>query len=90
MLFIMRTTISLEDQLATRVRREAAALGVSVSAFIAKTLDDALTRRKSAAPPKPFRLVTVGGNGPRPGIVLDRPGAIDAADDEIRFGRRDY
>ena len=88
MLFIMRTTISLEDQLATRVRREAAALGVSVSAFIAKTLDDALTRRKSAAPP--FRLVTVGGNGPRPGIDLDRPGAIDAADDEIRFGRRDY
>ena len=84
----MRTTISLDDRLATQVRREAAARGVSVSAFIARTLDDALKRRTLAEPPKPFRLIAVGGDGPRPGIDLDRPRAIDAADDEARFGRR--
>ena len=84
----MWTTISLEDQLAIQVRREAAARGVSVSAFIATVLDDALKRRASPEPPRPFRLITVGGEGPRPGIDLDRPRAVDTASDEAHFGRR--
>ena len=88
MLCIMRTTISLDDQLAARVRRAAAARAVSVSAFIARTLNDALTRSEPAVP-KPFRLVSVGGGGPRPGIDLDRPRALDVDDDERSFGRRD-
>ena len=83
----MRTTISLEDRLARQVRREAAARGVSVSAFIARTLDDALKQRERAEPP-PFRLVTVRGVRPRPGVDLDRPRALDAEDDEARYGRR--
>ena len=41
-----------------------------------------------AATGKPFRLITVGGDGPRPGIDLDRPRAIEVDDDEARFGRR--
>ena len=81
----MRTTISLEDRLAARVRREAAARGVSVSAFIAATLDDAIKRRTPSPAAKPFRLITVGGDGPRPGIDLDRPRAIETADDEADF-----
>ena len=85
----MRTTISLEDRLAARVRRAAAVRGVSVSAFIAQTLNDALTRREPVPPPKPFRLVSVGGGGPRPGIDLDRPRAIDVGDDEWGFRRRE-
>lgn len=85
---IVRTTISLDDRLATQVRREAAARGVSMSAFIARTLDDALKRRAPAEPPTPFRLITVGGNGPRPGVDLDRQRAIEAGADEARFGRR--
>ena len=88
MLCIMRTTISLDDRLAARVRRAAAVRGVSVSAFIADTLTDALTRTRAAAP-KPFRLVSVGGGGTRPGIDLDRPRALDVDDDERRFGRRE-
>ena len=47
----MRTTISLDNRLARQVRREAAARGVSVSAFIARTLDDALKQRERAEPP---------------------------------------
>jgi hypothetical protein len=39
-----RTTISLDDRLAEQVRRTAARRGMSVSAFIARTLDDALKR----------------------------------------------
>ena len=84
----MRTTISLDDQLARQVRREAAATGVSVSAFIARILDDALKRRGAAESPKPFRLIAVGASGRQPGIDLDRPRAIEIADDEARFGHR--
>ena len=69
-------TISLDDALAQSVRREAKARGVTVSAFIAAALDEALRRRESAATAQPFRLVTVRGSRPRPGIDLDRPRAL--------------
>ena len=84
---VMRMTISLEKRLAEQVHLEAAAQGISVSAVIARTLDDVLKRRKPASPPRPFRLITVGGGGSRPGIDLDRPRAIEAADDEGHAGR---
>ena len=83
----MRTTISLDDQLAKQVRRAAEARGMSVSAFIAKTLDDALKRREPSESP-PFRLVTVRGGHVRPGVDLDCPRALDSQDDEARFGHR--
>ena len=76
-----------DDRLARQVRREAAARGVSVSAFIAKTLDDSLKQRECAEAP-PFRLVTVRGVRPRPGVDLDQPRALDAEDDEARYGQR--
>ena len=82
----MRTTISLDDRLARQVRREAAARGVSVSAFIAVTLDDALKRRDRSEPP-PFKLLTVRGVRLRRGIDLDRPRALDAQEDEAKFQR---
>ena len=84
----MRITISLDDRLARRVRREAAAQGLSVSAFIGKTLDDAIKRREPTMD-RPFRLITVGGGGPSPGIDLDRPRGLAAAEEELRFGTGD-
>ena len=85
-LHTMRTTISLEDRLAMQVRSAAAKRGLSVSRFIADTLDDALKRREPD-PSRPFRLVTVGGEGPRSGIELDRPRTLDIADDEAEYRR---
>ena len=84
MLCIMRMTISLDDQLAKQVRREAATRGVSMSAFISTTLSDALKRRQLPEPP-PIQLVTVRGVHPQPGIDLDRTRALEAGDDETRF-----
>lgn len=84
MICIMRTTISMEDRLAEGVRREAAARGLSVSAFIAKTLDDAL-KRPEPTQARPFRLITVGGEGPRPGVDLDRPRELESREDEERY-----
>ena len=72
----MRTTISLDDQLAKQVRRAAEARGISVSAFISRTLDDALKRRETSEPP-PFRLVTVRGVHARHGVDLDRPRTLE-------------
>ncbi len=83
----MRITISLEDRLAEQVRRRAEEEGVSVSAFIARTLDDALKRMAPQTSP-PFRLVTVKGDGLHPGIELDRPRALVAEDDEAIFARQ--
>ena len=87
MLCIMRTTISLDEQLARQVRRAAEARGVSVSAFIAETLDDALKRPGPPASP-PFRLITVGGVRPVSGVDLDQPRALDVQDDEGRWGEK--
>ena len=42
----MRTTISLDGRLAKQVRRRAEAEGLSVSAFIGKTLNEALEVQK--------------------------------------------
>lgn len=79
----MRTTIVLEDRLAAQVRREAAARGVSVGTFIAATLDDAINRRSPSTTAAPFRVITVDGDGPRPGIDLDRPREIEMTDDKF-------
>lgn len=82
----MRTTISLDERLARQVRRSAAAQDLSVSAFIAKVLDDALKRRAPSEPP-PFRLVTVRNARIRPGVDLDSPRSLDSEDDRAQFGR---
>jgi len=84
----MRTSISLDDRLAERVRRGAADEGLSVSAFIARILDDAL-KRQEVPPAPPFRLVTVSGDGVYPEVDLDRPRTLIAAEDEARYGSRD-
>ena len=87
MLRTMRVTISLDDQLAKQVRCEAAVRGISVSAYISKTLSGALKSREPSEP-LPFQLVAVRGARPRPGIDLDRSRALDAEDDQARFKRR--
>ena len=82
---IVPTTISMEDRLAEEVRREAAARRMSVSALIARIVDDAL-KRPEPTEARPFRLVTGGGEGRRPGLDLDRPRELENRDDEARYG----
>jgi hypothetical protein len=82
----MRTTISIDDHVITEARRLAASKGQSLSAFIAAVLDDAIKRTAEPPPERPFRLVTVGGGGPYPGVDLDRTGQLMVAEDETRYG----
>lgn len=83
----MRTSISLDDRLAERVRRRAADEGLSVSSFIARVLDDALKRKPTKTAPA-FRLITAGRGGTYPEVDLDRPRALLVAEDEARYGSR--
>ena len=80
----MRTTISLDDRLARQVRQRAAQEGLSVSAFIARVLDDRMKMREEPAA-IPFRLIAVGKGGTQPGVDLDRPRALLVAEDEESY-----
>jgi hypothetical protein len=68
----MRTTITLDDGLASDLKRHAAQAGLSVSALIERLLRAALTKPARASAPPRFRLVTVKGGGLRGGVDLDR------------------
>jgi hypothetical protein len=85
----MRTTISLDDQFGLEIRQRAVAAGMSVSAFIARVLRDALSRAEGPQDIPPFQLITVGGDGPMEGVDLDRTGALLAAEDVALYGPRD-
>lgn len=80
----MRTTISLDDGLGSLARRQARQEGLSLSAFIARALRNHLASRPPEAAP-PFRLVTVKGEGPQPGVDLDHSSELLLADDETAF-----
>lgn len=82
----MRTTISLDERILEAVKQRAAAEGRSVSAFIARVLDDAIKRGGEPKKAGPFRLVTVGSGGVHPGVDLDRPRELLVADDVERYG----
>jgi len=87
MIMIVRTTISLDDRLGEAARRRAAAERSSLSALIARALVAYLTRVDEPADTVPFRLITVGGGGPYPGIDLDRTSELLVAEDRERFGK---
>jgi hypothetical protein len=83
----MRTTISLDEHILDAVKRGAAEKGLSVSAYIASILDEAIKREREAQDDPPFRLITAGGGGPLDGVDLDRPRELMVADDERRYGK---
>ncbi len=70
MLFCMRTTLNLDDELIRRAREVAARTGSTLTRMIEDALRQALERRESAAV-EPLDLPTVGGRGLQPGVDLD-------------------
>lgn len=83
----MRTTISIDEKVLEAVKRRAVQEGRSVSAYIARVLDEAVKTQESSSDEPPFRLITVGGGGPFSGVDLDRPRELMVADDERRYGK---
>lgn len=85
MILHMRTSILIDDRLGKAARMRARKEGTSFSAVVSRALEVHLALQPTRAEAPPFRLVTVGGGGPRPGIDLDRTSALVTDDDETAF-----
>ena len=78
----MRAIVTLDDRLGQAARAQASVEGRSLSALVSSALEAYLARLLGALP---FRLVTVGGDGPRPGINLDKTSDLLIAEDESAY-----
>lgn len=79
----MRTSIVIEDQLASRIKEEAQRRGISVSRFFSEAAKKDLVQTPKTH--KPFTLITCKGK-PYPGINLDKTSDLLAAEDETFYG----
>ena len=72
----------MEDRLAEHIRREARARGLSVSAFIAKTLDDALNA-SGIHPGEAGTQLRLAAKARRSRVLTsNRPRELESRDDE--------
>lgn len=83
----MRTTITIENTLLADVKERAARAGKTVSGLIREALCAEL-HRKPLRKAKPFRLVTFGGSGVRPGVNLERLGDLLDEEDNLKLLRQ--
>lgn len=72
----MRTTVRLDEQLLTEVKKYAVDTGRTLTAVLEDALRETLARRSAGARRKPVRLKTVKGDGVRPGVDLDDTAAL--------------
>lgn len=72
----MRTTIRIDDQLLSNVKKLAAETGRSLTSVIEDALREMMARRPSARARPPVRLTTVSGHGLMPGVDLDDSAAL--------------
>lgn len=76
MLWCVRTTIRLPDELYRQVRVRAATEGVTLTSFIEDALRDAFARHQQSAAVEPYRVKPFEGNGLQPGVDLDDNAAL--------------
>ncbi len=67
----MRTTIRINDQLLAEVKQLAAQTDQTLTAIIEDALRQMLAQQKQMVERPAEKLITVSGNGPRPGVDLD-------------------
>jgi hypothetical protein len=84
----MRTTLVLDDQILRAVRSRAATLGTTLSRTVEDLLRVGLQRAPDPSAPR-IELPVFRGDGPRPGIDLDRTSEIlSQLDDEASLAAR--
>lgn len=72
----MRTTVRLDDELMTEVKKLAARRGMTLTAVLDTALREMLARRRAAVPAAAPRLPSFGGRGLQPGVDLDDSAAL--------------
>ena len=80
----MRTTVTIDDDLLKRAKREALDRGQTLGEVIEDALRDRLSERQMSSQSFRFRLVTSGGTGPKPGIDLADNAAVRDVMDGLR------
>lgn len=75
MLFCMRTTLNLDDQLMRQAKEEAARSGRTLTSVVEDALREALSRR-ATAPVEPYRVQPFAGSGLCPGVDLNDSAAL--------------
>ena len=79
----MRTTLTIDEPLATALKKLAHETGKPFKHVVNETLRAGLVARKSSAPSRPYRLRSVSLGGVLPGINLDQALALaDLLEDE--------
>ena len=82
----MRTTINLPDALLAQAKRQADRENVTLGQLVERSLRATLLRRGPEVEPTPFRLVTFGKGGLRPGFSYDRLKEILEVEEVERVG----
>ena len=86
MLWCMRTTINIDDDLLAEARQVAARTGRSLTAVVEDALRESLHRRHLPAR-RAVELPTFGEGGVQPGVDLDDSAALlDLMDDDAAAG----
>ena len=82
MMTIMRTTLTLDDELARALKKRAFETGRSFKAVVNEALRAGLAAGQAPPAARPYRLKPASLGGVRPGIDLDRAlGLADALED---------
>ena len=68
---VIRTTLTIDDNVLAEYKRVAAATHRTLSAVIQDALLETLARRQKAAAGQPVRLPVIGGGGVLPGVDLN-------------------
>jgi hypothetical protein len=82
----MRTTVRLDEQLLSDVKRTAAESGRTLTSIIEDSLREYLARRQAKRKKRAISLPSFGSGGLKPGVDLDNSAALLAlmdAEDEI-------
>jgi len=72
----MRTTVRLDDSLLMEAKIRAAEQGITLTQLIDESLRERLSARPRPRKSKPFRLLSYGKDGVRPGVNLDDNRAV--------------
>ncbi len=76
MIWCMRTTIRINDQLLNEAKQLAARSGKSLTSIIEDALRESLARQRGSVKRERVRLVTFSGKGLLPGVDLDDTAAL--------------
>jgi hypothetical protein len=68
----MRTTLTIDDQIAAQLKKLAFESGKSFKAVVNETLHLGLSCRPTAERSRPYRIKPVSLGGPLPGVNLDK------------------